>query len=63
MPLEGNFRKAIDAKYSFTVLDMDRRLVAFSDQSTGKIEKWALGLRRRREFNGAASGPPLYESR
>ena len=41
MPLEANFRKPVDAKYSFTILDMDRRLVAFTDQSTGKIEKWS----------------------
>lgn len=45
MPLEQNLRQAIDAKYSFTVLDMDRRLVAFTDQSTGKIDKrrWDFG--------------------
>lgn len=40
MPLEPPFRKPIEAKWSFTVVDMDRRLVAFKDQSEGKITSW-----------------------
>jgi hypothetical protein len=40
MPLEQRFRKAIEAQWSFRVLDMDRRLVAFQDLSKGKITKW-----------------------
>jgi hypothetical protein len=40
MPLEPQFRKAIDAKWSFKVLDMNRRLVAFQDESVGKITSW-----------------------
>ncbi len=40
MPLEPQFRKKIEAEWSFTVLDMDRRLVAFEDKSTGKITSW-----------------------
>ena len=45
MPLEAQFQKAIDARWSFKVLDMDRRLVAFEDESAGKITSWKLGLR------------------
>jgi len=40
MPLEPNFRKAIEAEWSFKVLDMDRRLVAFKDLSGGKVTSW-----------------------
>lgn len=40
MPLEPQFRKPIDAQWSFTVVDMDRRLVAFKDSSQGKITSW-----------------------
>ena len=40
MPLESRFRKAIEADWSFKVLNMDRRLVAFQDLSYGKITSW-----------------------
>jgi len=40
MPLEPQFRKPIEAKWSFTIVDMDRRLVAFKDLSEGKITSW-----------------------
>ena len=40
MPLEPQFQKAIDARWSFKVLNMDRRLVAFEDESVGKITSW-----------------------
>lgn len=40
MPLEGRFRKPIEALWSFKVVNMDRRLVAFKDQSYGKITNW-----------------------
>jgi PKD repeat protein len=40
MPLEPAFRKAIDADWSFRVLDMARRLVAFQDESVGTITSW-----------------------
>ena len=40
MPLEQRFRKPIEAEWSFKVIDMDRRLVAFKDLSYGKITSW-----------------------
>jgi hypothetical protein len=40
MPLEPNFRKPIDAQWSFKIVDMDRRLVAFRDSSSGEITSW-----------------------
>jgi PKD repeat protein len=40
MPLEPQFRKPIEAKWSFKVLDMNRRLVAFQDESEGQITSW-----------------------
>jgi hypothetical protein len=35
MPLEAKLRKAIDAHWSYRIVDMDRRLLAFQDESTG----------------------------
>ena len=40
MPLLPELRKTIEAEWSFTVLDMDRRIVAFQDESEGKITSW-----------------------
>jgi hypothetical protein len=40
MPLEDRFKKAIDAHWTFKVVDMNRRLVAFTDESTGQINSW-----------------------
>jgi hypothetical protein len=40
MPLEHQFRKPIEAQWSFKVVDMDRRVVAFKDLSYGKITSW-----------------------
>jgi hypothetical protein len=40
MPLEPQFQKPIAAQWSFQVVDMDRRLVAFKDLSAGKITSW-----------------------
>jgi PKD domain len=40
MPLEPQFRKPIEAKWSFKVLDMKRRLVAFQDESVGQVTSW-----------------------
>jgi PKD repeat protein len=40
MPLEPALRKPIEAQWSYSVVDMDRRLVAFKDLSQGKINSW-----------------------
>ncbi len=40
MPLEPIFIKPIDAQWSFQVVDMERRLVAFKNLSVGKIKSW-----------------------
>jgi PKD repeat protein len=40
MPLEPELRKPIEAKWSFKILDMNRRLVAFQDESQGTIATW-----------------------
>jgi uncharacterized membrane protein len=40
MPLEPQFRKPIEAQWSFHVVDMDRRLVAFKDLSVGTVTNW-----------------------
>ena len=40
MPLEPEFQKAIEARWSFKVLDMKRRLVAFQDESVGTVTSW-----------------------
>jgi hypothetical protein len=40
MPLEPRFRKPIEAQWSFQVVDMSRRLVAFRDLSQGDVTAW-----------------------
>jgi len=40
MPLEKQLRQAVEAQWSFKVLDMDRRLVAFQDLSYGDVKSW-----------------------
>ena len=40
MPLEPQFLKKIEAQWTFKVVDMDRRLVAFKDLSVGKVTSW-----------------------
>ena len=40
MPLEPQFRKPIDAQWSFQVVDMNRRVVAFKDSSEGQVTSW-----------------------
>ena len=40
MPLEGAVSKKLAAKWNFAVLDMNRRLVAFQDESAGEINHW-----------------------
>ena len=39
-PLDERFRKPIDARWAFRVLDMQRRLVAFQDMSEGEVTSW-----------------------
>lgn len=45
MPLEDQFKNGIAAKWSFNVVDMNRRMVAFIDKSEGEIKslKWDFG--------------------
>jgi hypothetical protein len=40
MPLEPEFVKPIESHWSFKVLDMNRRLVAFEDESVGQVTNW-----------------------
>ncbi len=40
MPLEEQFLPPIKADWTFEVIDKDRGIVAFKDQSVGLIEKW-----------------------
>ena len=40
MPLEKAFRDPVEAQWEFTVLDMERRLIAFKDLSYGDIRSW-----------------------
>ncbi|MFC1693137.1 PKD domain-containing protein [Candidatus Latescibacterota bacterium] len=40
MPLEKRFRKPVEAEWSFKIVDMDRRIVAFKDLSYGNITSW-----------------------
>lgn len=40
MPLEERFHKPIEARWSFKVVDMDRRMIEFKDESHGRITSW-----------------------
>ena len=40
MPLEPELRPLLEADWSFQVLDMDRRLVAFQDETAGRVTSW-----------------------
>jgi hypothetical protein len=40
MPLEPQFRKPIEAQWSYNIVDMGQRLVAFKDLSEGEITSW-----------------------
>ncbi len=40
MPLEDRFRDPVEADWTFEIVDMDRRLVAFKDRSYGNITSW-----------------------
>ena len=40
MPLESSLQKKIEAQWSWKVVDMNRRLVAFKDLSHGTITSW-----------------------
>ena len=40
MPVEPHLRPALAAQWSFQVVDMSRRLVAFQDQSVGEVTSW-----------------------
>lgn len=40
MPQEPQFQALIEADWSFKVIDMERRLVAFQDESHGDITSW-----------------------
>jgi hypothetical protein len=40
MPLDNRFRKPIEARWSSQVVDMNRRIVGFRDESHGEIASW-----------------------
>jgi len=40
MPLEPQFLKKLEARWSFKVVDLSRRLVAFKDESVGQVTAW-----------------------
>ena len=40
MPLEDRYIPELEARWSFEVVDMNRRLVAFRDESIGEITSW-----------------------
>jgi uncharacterized membrane protein len=40
MPLEPQFLPPLAAQWSWKVVDMDRRLVAFKDLSVGQVTSW-----------------------
>jgi hypothetical protein len=41
MPMEDRFRAPLECGWSFKVVDMNRRLVAFIDESYGTVDTWS----------------------
>ena len=50
MPLEPQFRKDIEAQWSFKVIDADQRIVAFKDRLAGRDHLVEVGLWRWDDF-------------
>ncbi|MBI2686520.1 MAG: PKD domain-containing protein [Acidobacteria bacterium] len=40
MPIESGLRRAVEADWSFSVIDMDHRMVGFKDLSYGPVTSW-----------------------
>lgn len=40
MPLEPEYTASLKAHWSFGIIDRERRLVSFKDESTGEVESW-----------------------
>jgi len=40
MPMDPTLQKPIDAKWSFKIIDIPRKVVAFEDESMGKVTSW-----------------------
>lgn len=40
MPIEADLQPQLEARYSWSVVDMDRRMVAFKDESIGEVTSW-----------------------
>ena len=40
MPIEASLRKPVEANWTFQIVDMDRRLVAFQDSTYGPVTSW-----------------------
>lgn len=40
MPLDPKYQKSIEAKWSFQVIDMERRMLSFTDESIGEVLRW-----------------------
>ncbi len=54
MPLEPAMHPALQAKFSFKVIDLDRRLVEFKDESFGRVTSWKW------DFGDGASSDEQY---
>ncbi len=54
MPLEPQFLKSIEARWSFKVVDLERRAVAFLDESVGEVTRW------RWDFGDGSSSEERY---
>ena len=44
MPIEPGLRRPVEADWSFKIVDMDRRLVAFQDETYGPVTAWLWDL-------------------
>jgi len=58
MPIEEGLLPEIKAQWNFTVLDHERNLVSFRDQSIGKINKWTWDFG---DGNTSNEQHPIYQ--
>ena len=63
MPIEPACASALEAQWSFQVIDLGRRLVAFQDDPTAQITAWKWEFRRRHIINRAAPDSHLCQAR
>ncbi len=62
MPVEATLLPKLESRWSWKVVDMDRRLVAFHDDSVGRVTSWHWDFGDGSSSDRAASDPCLCQA-